>query len=105
MNDVSTYVKLSSFLFFAFAYGCATTGNPTQGGIFWSEKKSQQRLEGLRETQTKAQTDQHNALADQQQHQLQKQQITSDIQQLQSDIMKQKQDNFIVIITIENPYF
>jgi hypothetical protein len=31
-------------LAFVFLCGCETTGDPHQGGIFWSERKAQERL-------------------------------------------------------------
>ena len=41
-------------LFFIFVMatltGCATTGDPTQGGIFWSEDKAIQRQDNLKHT-------------------------------------------------------
>ncbi len=30
--------------------GCQTTGDPTQGGIFWSETKAKQRLQDREDT-------------------------------------------------------
>ena len=33
----------------AFVTGCASTGDPREGGIFWSENKAEQRQEALRQ--------------------------------------------------------
>jgi hypothetical protein len=35
-------LTFSTLILFA---GCETTGNPREGGIFWSEEKAQQRLD------------------------------------------------------------
>ena len=43
MRNVALF--FSAMLFFA---GCETTGDPRQGGIFWSEDKAQQRLDQRR---------------------------------------------------------
>lgn len=37
-----------AFLAVVFLCGCETTGDPHQGGIFWSEDKAKQRLEEKR---------------------------------------------------------
>jgi len=42
------YISLA-FSAFLFLGGCETTGDPHQGGIFWSEDKAKQRLEEKRQ--------------------------------------------------------
>lgn len=38
------YPILLAFITFSLFTGCATTGDPTQGGIFWSEDKAKDRI-------------------------------------------------------------
>ena len=42
--------KLFFIFIMATLSGCATTGDPTQGGIFWSEDKAIQRQDNLKHT-------------------------------------------------------
>lgn len=37
--------------------GCETTGDPTRGGIFWSENKAQQRLQDKQSSLSAIQSD------------------------------------------------
>jgi len=47
----NTMLKKLFFIFImATLSGCATTGDPTQGGIFWSEDKAIQRQDNLKHT-------------------------------------------------------
>jgi hypothetical protein len=45
-SPISTLALCAGLLAWSFAsISCETTGNPREGGIFWSEKKAQDRLD------------------------------------------------------------